>query len=286
MSAKTFVVAVCTFWMAFVLVCANSDEYNVKQSGSSMTCSVFDFEQKLLEKLVRLEMKMEFVEQKVTNLENKYAATVDRAVERLENVTHELEDKLFTIMKLEFNQSHNTLTRISDDVINHSALVTKRIEEVEKEVALTKQTVQTTLQLNQQLNQKKIAFKARHPAKDTNIKGIILIYSAVLINEGNGYDSNTGIFTAPTAGLYLFTAQMCVESGYYVKLQITVSGEAVGWLRLLNDSNEDKICVSGDGIALMSKGDKAYVECVDVSSSGDALYIDQFGNSFTGMLIN
>ena len=40
--------------------------------------------------------------------------------------------------------------------------------------------------------------------------GQTLVFSSVLSNIGSGYDSSSGIFTAPVNGTYSFTVQLCV----------------------------------------------------------------------------
>ncbi|XP_045183637.2 complement C1q tumor necrosis factor-related protein 6-like [Mercenaria mercenaria] len=77
-----------------------------------------------------------------------------------------------------------------------------------------------------------IAFNAYTNVSGKYPMGQVVIFPEVLLNEGGGYNSMTGHFTAPVAGLYLFTAHVCNEetkptviSIMHGKIQIALSTE-------------------------------------------------------------
>ncbi|XP_045179529.2 heavy metal-binding protein HIP-like [Mercenaria mercenaria] len=71
----------------------------------------------------------------------------------------------------------------------------------------------------------KVAFSAYNPVdKNLQTKETFVLQS-VLINEGNGYDTKTGIFTAPINGLYHFTAHLCNKVDYVIHYAIVLNDE-------------------------------------------------------------
>ncbi len=55
-------------------------------------------------------------------------------------------------------------------------------------------------------------------------EGSIVVYDQVLTNLGNGYNENSGTFTAPLAGTYYFSIYFMTSAGY-AHLGIFVNGE-------------------------------------------------------------
>jgi hypothetical protein len=69
---------------------------------------------------------------------------------------------------------------------------------------------------------------AFHAALLSNLHNVpvntILKYQDVLLNKGNGYDPNTGIFTAPTDGVYSFEWTFITSKGSTVYMEAVVNG--------------------------------------------------------------
>ncbi|XP_066518448.1 complement C1q-like protein 4 [Hoplias malabaricus] len=59
-------------------------------------------------------------------------------------------------------------------------------------------------------------------SEETTVK-----YSHVFTNKGNGYDSTTGVFTAPISGVYLFLFYDHALGGESAYLTLTKNGERV-----------------------------------------------------------
>ncbi|XP_060579241.1 uncharacterized protein LOC132736169 [Ruditapes philippinarum] len=66
------------------------------------------------------------------------------------------------------------------------------------------------ISLTRNLERPPIAFHAHH-VKDLvlDTTNEIVIFTKSVINEGTGYDTSTGIFTAPDGGLYQFIVHTC-----------------------------------------------------------------------------
>ena len=92
--------------------------------------------------------------------------------------------------------------------------------------------------------------------------GDIIKYHTVLLNEGSGYDLNTGEFTAPVSGVYQFS--------YFISHLYNPPSQA--WARLVVDGvvinaavvdafHEGQDIQGGNvGIARLNAGDKAWIE--------------------------
>jgi hypothetical protein len=60
----------------------------------------------------------------------------------------------------------------------------------------------------------------------------------VLINEGQGYDTKSGIFTAPTNGLYHFTAHVCNTHALVIHYAIVKDGEWIARSQQFEQADE------------------------------------------------
>lgn len=54
-----------------------------------------------------------------------------------------------------------------------------------------------------------------------------VIFDNVSLNEGNAYDNNSGIFTAPLDGIYSFTWTILTKAGKYFVTEIVLNGQQV-----------------------------------------------------------
>jgi hypothetical protein len=54
--------------------------------------------------------------------------------------------------------------------------------------------------------------------------GGYVMYPVIDFNDGGGYDSSTGIFTAPSSGIYHFDANLMTSGGQYCYFYLEVGG--------------------------------------------------------------
>jgi len=73
----------------------------------------------------------------------------------------------------------------------------------------------------------------------------------VLLNLGDGYNRNTGMFTAPIDGVYSFTAQVCNNED--MSVQIRTNHSIVAYTQLL--TSNIIVCGATTGVVLLDKGD-------------------------------
>jgi hypothetical protein len=112
----------------------------------------------------------------------------------------------------------------------------------------------------------------------------IVIFTKSVINEGTGYDTSTGFFTAPVGGLYQFSVHTCVYQGKYAYIGLVFEGKVIG-----ADMNYDKdhyTCSAFGAIARVKSGEKVWVKTTS-SGSNRQLYQDSHRMiTFSGMLVN
>lgn len=133
-----------------------------------------------------------------------------------------------------------------------------------------------------------VLFKATSVQSDRNLQGEIIKFYNIVTNDGLGYDKNSGIFTAPVSGVYLFTVQICPEIGAHLQVHIVANGVVIGKLHFKNSSDNRDVCVSANGIHKVLEGEKAWIVCNKASSKGDVVYTNNANNanSFSGIILN
>ncbi|BFZ19664.1 hypothetical protein BsWGS_22704 [Bradybaena similaris] len=127
-----------------------------------------------------------------------------------------------------------------------------------------------------------VAFTAALTEETTINRGKGVIYTNAITNIGKGYDTTTGIFTAPLDGLY----------GFHIHLHTSWNSEA--WLALFH--NEENVVtahgynyqgsVSAGNFALLTlkAGDRVQVKAI-ITRSGVSWEADNRGSTFSGYLI-
>ncbi|XP_060590651.1 caprin-2-like [Ruditapes philippinarum] len=112
----------------------------------------------------------------------------------------------------------------------------------------------------------------------------IIIFTTATTNEGSGYDTSTGIFTAPVGGLYLFIVNFCSLKKQHSPLALVLSGNVIA--RSSNYNADYHSCSSFSAIVRVKSSEKVWVKFM-YGSPGYALYKDAWMlNSFSGILIN
>ncbi|VDI32257.1 Hypothetical predicted protein [Mytilus galloprovincialis] len=112
-----------------------------------------------------------------------------------------------------------------------------------------------------------------------------LIYDVSVTNVGNGYNHVTGIFTAPTSGVYVFIWVTRIAYGEH-PTQLMINNTVYG-VTFLRAKNGDDGSVSGTVVANVTKGDSVFVR-VHSSYAGDgSIHSNEHGRpSFSGWLLH
>ena len=126
-----------------------------------------------------------------------------------------------------------------------------------------------------------VLFKAKSPLNMTP-KGQTIIFTETLYNYGDGYNSNTGVFTAPFAGTYLFTGHLCTEPSKYIHSGIEVDGKDVS--RTLGLDKEYVACTNLDAIVMVEKSSRVLIK--SYYSLDQLTRSTNVWNAFTGVLLH
>ncbi|XP_052237412.1 complement C1q-like protein 3 [Dreissena polymorpha] len=148
-------------------------------------------------------------------------------------------------------------------------------------VAIT-QTEREQMIIKDQLVIPTIYFYARTAASSTVSQTVV--YTAVEVNEGQGYDPATGRFTVSVPGLYAFTVQYCLSNMYEAWLEI-VNKKKTLQRSSMKDKSGTYPCVSMQVFTKADVSDQIWVQ--STSGSNSQLYTDSFRyTSFSGALIH
>ncbi|XP_060565927.1 complement C1q tumor necrosis factor-related protein 2-like [Ruditapes philippinarum] len=130
-----------------------------------------------------------------------------------------------------------------------------------------------------------IAFRAHKVADKSVADNQVFVFTKVVLNEGNGYSSTNGYFTAPISGIYFFNSQLCGMENRYIAYAIVSQGDT----RSSGLFMPYKLgtCTSFSGAVRMRIGERAWVTInSNGSPSSDLIYEDsREWNYFSGFLI-
>ncbi|KAL4217454.1 hypothetical protein ACF0H5_023904 [Mactra antiquata] len=163
---------------------------------SEPSCSKYDFEEKLLEKMVRIEFQME-----------QYKTQMEDSLKKLDNVKNDFDKKVIDTEE----KIQEMMTDMNNTVITNANFIKNLIQNVDEINA--KEAARTP-----------VMFKAVMLADTTPSIGKTLIFKKILDNLGSGYNGNTGVFTVPINGSYIFGMTICPVNGLGIVAGFEVDG--------------------------------------------------------------
>ena len=113
------------------------------------------------------------------------------------------------------------------------------------------------------------------------------MFQEIVQNEGKGYNKNTGIFTAPVTGTYLFTVQVCLYVNKGLSLSIVANGTTIT-AGFFGEWDWSGVCYSTDGLAFIQAEEEVKVLATNPLSGSVIIpdYADQNWSFFSGVLLH
>eukprot|EP00105_Crassostrea_gigas_P029933 XP_011452059.1 PREDICTED: uncharacterized protein LOC105345560 isoform X2 [Crassostrea gigas] len=127
---------------------------------------------------------------------------------------------------------------------------------------------------------KRIGFTATMSSYSISWNSGTLVFPVVITNVGNGYNPSTGVFTAPTAGEYVFFVNVQSYNTESIYVDVVLNG--VTKVRTMAQGGTDYYD-AGPNLAVLTlqKGDRVWVKY----HAGQGYYIDGPITTFSGFLL-
>ncbi|XP_060578800.1 uncharacterized protein LOC132735816 isoform X1 [Ruditapes philippinarum] len=296
--------------------------YNFSEAREPV-CSKFAYEEQLLEKMIRTEIKVETMVNEIKKTEDNVISTLgdikqtvtDMFADMKGNITDEMLNRGDEIKRDMRGNITDEMIKRSDEIERREESFKKRFEEtrnnlisgidakkeelIQLQESFKKRFEETRNNLTSDIDAKKeelnqiqgkleqppIAFYAHH-VKDLALDSTneILIFEKTFTNEGTGYDTSTGIFTAPVGGLYQFVIHTCAYKGKHAYLGLVLKRHVIA-----ADSNygdESYGCNTFGAIVRVKLGEKVWVKSTSSCSICQLMQDKYRMNTFSGLLVN
>lgn len=141
------------------------------------------------------------------------------------------------------------------------------------------EVLETTFQAFEK-NQSVVAFTATDPQTLTLQENTTIVFASTTLSEGDGYNPNNGIFTAPVGGLYEFSVQSCNVNSGRASLAIVNEGMdvALGTWVLAEGSS----CHTLNAVLFLDEGKRVWIR----STANGGIKEDSYREGmFMGVLI-
>ncbi|XP_060580103.1 coadhesin-like [Ruditapes philippinarum] len=129
-----------------------------------------------------------------------------------------------------------------------------------------------------------IVFKAKNVTNKNPGIGGTVIFGSTFVNEGDAYNTSTGIFTAPVNGTYSFSVQICAQNQKEVRVAIIIDGTTYATLYIYDYYSYP--CNSADTFAVLHAQSKVSIECLRGCSGGKIYDASDRMDSFSGYLVH
>ncbi|XP_052216578.1 uncharacterized protein LOC127834604 [Dreissena polymorpha] len=260
--------------------------FTCAREPSSPACSRYDYEERLLERVLRNELALETTLSEIL----KTNAKVVHALKLLEDGKAKVESTLAEMEKKQIDIE----SRLADFIANSTHVMKSTLDatvvammetssEVKENASLTLQHLVNEVRvLKDQLKVPTIYYRARITSTTTIQSNQAVIFPTVEVNEGQGYDPSTGKFTASIHGIYLFSVQYCNQHKANVFLEIVHQSKIIQRSSYYEHSGHYP-CVTMQASTFVAMAEEVLVRAFSTS----VLFTDSNKyNSFSGTLIH
>lgn len=245
-------------------------------------CSKFDYDERLLEKMIRLEHSTGLMIESF----KKISTQIEADLADMKREFSDIKQQAIT----QRNSFQGLLSQAQTDLVAMKTEFAEMVDEqrkqaneaIESELTAHRKTIEDLKDL---LNAPVHAFSATTVTNRSPSRGEILRFSDILLNQEDVYDVTTGKFTAPRNGTYAFTFSLCVSASKAMSFQIVVDGNVVS-----KEYYGDKAyigSVSSYAVAVLNKGMKAWIQ--NAYTQSNSLYWSSGSgcwNRFSGHILH
>ncbi|XP_045184487.2 uncharacterized protein LOC123542625 [Mercenaria mercenaria] len=216
--------------------------------------SKFKYDKEMLETMVRMEARMKQWDKERNIFE-------ENVLSILEHRREEMQES--------FSAQNEKLQRMFEDYKDIRDDLTNRTNHLE----ILAETLGDT---------PKIAFNAYTRSGGSFSDNQRIIFPHVLLNEGGGYNNNTGYFTAPVSGLYQFSAHICETGTNYMIVSIVHENKEIAITTEYENGGDS--CSSVSAPVIMNANEQVFIKSAYSASKlhADA---DYRWPSFAGFLV-
>ncbi|XP_060603738.1 C1q-related factor-like isoform X2 [Ruditapes philippinarum] len=190
-------------------------------------CSKFSYEKEIITNMLKMELKVEKMEQEVKKRNEDIVTMLDaqrKEMEKFANDYKNLRDILVVVME---NKTAAVNSFLEDKAVN---VLGDKIAEVDDALKIMTGKVDGVLKAAETgLTKPIVAFSAHvGPTKLHIPQNQIIVFSFIITNVGNGYKSASGKFVAPVAGYYLLSCSLISWKGeeFWASIYINNSKKA------------------------------------------------------------
>ncbi|XP_052214809.1 heavy metal-binding protein HIP-like isoform X2 [Dreissena polymorpha] len=266
----------CVLVVACALLRAHAAE------PSCPVCSKYHYEEMLLERMIRNEIKWEQIVNDMKSINDKVNSALDDASVKIEQMTSRLEKQNQVVDEASGKIQNLTLGLDKQKGVVYAASV--KIENLT--LGLEKQKLDMDLITLRSQNLTNVLFFARTPKDAALTNNQIAIFNTVVVNTGQGYARDTGKFTAPVSGIYIFAVQYCSQANQWGCLEIVKNGTTLQ--NSVNHAGSNYACSSMQAFATVAAGEQIWVRS-DNGWTGNC-YLSEtnpyYWSSFSGVLIH
>ncbi|XP_052709148.1 uncharacterized protein LOC128183947 [Crassostrea angulata] len=255
----------------------NSGISDIKIELRYLSVTLFDFKE-------HTDMETESRDKKYEELEYYFNITVDelktknfQTKSRLSNLTELIQNvqDFQTEMNGEFTENLNrTVTKFE------TQFKTSEYERLKLSSTVSSlEVAQMNMSKSRCDVSKRVGFTATISSASSTWNSATLVFPVVITNVGNGYNPSTGVFTAPTAGEYVFFVNVQSYNTQTIYVDVVLNG--VTKVRTMAHGGSDYYEAGPNLVVLtLQKGDRVWVK----RYSGQGYYIDGPITTFSGFL--
>ncbi|XP_053391065.1 uncharacterized protein LOC128553891 [Mercenaria mercenaria] len=200
--------------------------------------------------MIRLEISVEAMKREIEETRNQ----VKTALGNLQTERGTWEEKLLTMKDASVTALYTAIQETKTQVQDELKVLAAEKERWNKEL---KESVKM---------QEVVLFSARRPEHNTLTKGQTMIFTEIILNKGDAYNKENGVFTAPYTGAYTFTVQFCVYPGKNVDFAFMANGTPFKITRIHRHSSGYFACRSFDAMTIVNKNENVKIKIVSCSS--------------------